>query len=42
MDSCEWIIQYGIDKFAVNPTAFDEFRFSVWQDYWMKGIYRLR
>jgi hypothetical protein len=42
LDSCEWTIEYGIEKFVVNPTAFDEFKFNMWQDYWMKGIYRLR
>jgi hypothetical protein len=31
-----------MEKFVVNPIAFDEFKFNAWQDYWMKGIYRLR
>ncbi|XP_062596534.1 uncharacterized protein LOC134257978, partial [Saccostrea cucullata] len=42
MDSCEWVIEYGIDKFSVRPTIMYDFKFDEWHDYWMKGIYRLR
>ncbi|XP_062603466.1 uncharacterized protein LOC134265233, partial [Saccostrea cucullata] len=41
-DSCEWVIEYGIDKFSVRPTIMYDFKFDEWHDYWMKGIYRLR
>lgn len=42
IDSCQWTIQYGIDGYVVQPTTMYDFKFNEWQDYWMKGIYRLR
>lgn len=42
IDSCQWTIEYGIDDFIVQPTTMYEFKFNEWQEYWMKGIYRLK
>ncbi|XP_062582874.1 uncharacterized protein LOC134244631 [Saccostrea cucullata] len=42
VDSCSWMIGYGIDSFIVNPFVMYDFEFDVWHEFWMKGIFRMR
>ncbi|XP_062581277.1 uncharacterized protein LOC134243073, partial [Saccostrea cucullata] len=42
VDSCSWMIGYGIDSFIVNPFVMSDFAFDVWHEFWMKGIFRLK
>lgn len=42
MDSCSWIISYGIDSFVVDLFVMYNFEFDVWYEFWMKGIFRIK
>lgn len=42
LDDCDWKISYGMDTFVIKPTVLYDFTFDQWNEFWMRGVFRMK